>query len=94
MQRNIIVTSVTDEEMTERHGNHLRYDIGDCFKTDNGHFYMQRRENVLHLNKNLINVVHNSNLDDKKLIKVTKDDFTNELKRVIFELNIFECFLN
>lgn len=83
------VRLVSDKELNEKYGNHLRHNIGDCFKDSDGHFYMQRSDDVLHIkDDNLINIIHNSVLD-KHIIKITIEEFNDKLKYTIFNLGIY-----
>jgi hypothetical protein len=86
----IEVRLISDKELTEKYGGYLRYNIGDCFKTNDNHYYMQRSENVLHIKDGeLINILHNSALDKEKLIKISDEEFADQLKTTIFNLGIY-----
>jgi len=89
--------SYTGEEMNEKFGGHLRYNVGDCFKMENLggiHYFMQREKDFLHVKDGIINNVHNSTLDNEEIIKISQEEFLNKIKNVIFELGIYEYVIN
>ena len=88
------VKTLSDKELDDKHGNHPRYDVGKCFKSNDGHYFRQKEKNVLHVVLyDLINVVHNSVMDDKilgkNLTEITENEFLEKLKLTIFELGIY-----
>ncbi len=83
-------TSVSNEELTRRYGNQLRYNVGQCLTTINGHFYMQREEDVLHISDEIITTNHNCVFDGKELREVTTAEFEDKMKKVIFSLDIYQ----
>lgn len=83
---------LSDDDMNKAYGSHLRHNVGDCFKTKDGHhYYKQLESNILHIcDSNLINLVHNCITDNKKLVKISDQDFDDMLKVTIFNLGIYK----
>ena len=72
----------TDDDLNRIFGSHRRYDVGTCLKSIDGHYYKQ-----------LINLVHNSVVDNKngkKLSVITNKEFEDALKVTIFNLEIYK----
>lgn len=92
MSNNFTARSISNAELDEMYGNHLRYKIGDCYMTkDNRHFYMQMENHILHICDNdLICFNHNSILDEKDIIKISNNVFESKLKETIFNLGIYK----
>jgi hypothetical protein len=87
----IKVKSVSDEELTRRYGNHLRHEVDECFSTQTGHYYKQRSEDVLHIGEGgMINTNHNSTFDRKEVIKISNEEFDFQVKKVIFDLDLYK----
>ena len=92
MRKTIKCNPISDKELDEEYGNHLRHNIGDCFMTtDKSHYFMQREKDVLHLRHDIINSVHNSVFDDKdNLVQISKKRFINQLRQTVFNLDIYK----
>ncbi len=92
----ITTRAITDHELDEMYGNHLRHKIDSCFKTNDDHYFMQKNDNVLHVNYGslLINTLHNSFFDDvdqdRNLTKIDMEEFLEKLRETIFNLGIYE----
>jgi hypothetical protein len=81
----------TDDDLNRIFGSHRRYDVGTCLKSIDGHFYKQLDVNLLHIaHMELINLVHNSVVDNKKLSVITSKEFDDALKVTIFNLEIYK----
>ena len=85
---------LNDDDMDRKYGNHLRHNVGDCFKSKDGrHYYKQLKTNILHIcDSDLINIVHNSVTDskNKNIVKISEKEFENMLRLVIFNLGIYK----
>ncbi len=72
------------------------FEVGMCFKRlDEEHFYMQRTNDVLHINKNLlcINALFVNELTSYsklELIEITKEEFMLVVKETIYNLELNE----
>jgi hypothetical protein len=81
--------SLTELELSELYGKR-KIEIDKTFKLD-GHFYMQRENDVLHLFNDIVNTNYVSSLNNRKnLIEITHEEFRKELNRIIYNLNITE----
>jgi len=89
-----MIKILTNKELDDKYGNHMRYKKDECFMTNDGHYYMQREEDVLHLNDDIINLLHNSILDRTDITKISKEEFIDKIKLVIFNLGIYNFTLN
>jgi hypothetical protein len=81
--------TISKQEMDECYGTELHKGVDKCFE-DGTHSYMQRTTDVLHVNGNLINSVHNSILDDTELTEIPKAIFIERLRQAIFDLEIYQ----
>ena len=83
---------IPNNELDTLYGGHRRFDIGDCFVKDNGHYYMQNEHNVTHINKDdmIINILHNRGLDGDNVKKISLDDFQTVIKETIFNMGIYD----
>jgi hypothetical protein len=90
--KEIKIYTLNNDDMNNEYGNHLRHNVGDCFKTKDGHhYYKQLQLNILHIcDDDLINITHNSVTDNKNLIKISDQDFENMLRITIFNLEIYK----
>lgn len=88
------LTPISDDELTNEFGNHRRANVDDCFrdKQTPEHYYMQRENDVLHINTecNLINSLHNSSLGDHTLEKVSNEEFDDKIRNIVFELGLYK----
>ena len=82
----------TNDDMNRIYGKHRRYEVGTYLKSKDGkHFYKQLDSNLLHIsNMELINLVHNSIVDDKNLIIITDKEFEEAIKVTVFNLEIYK----
>lgn len=78
------------EELDVMFGGHLRVDVGQCFKTPDGHFFKQKSTCVIHVFEELINSTHNSILDNDELIEISEDEFDLKMKETIFDLELYK----
>lgn len=91
----IKVSHVSDAKLDIKYGSERFKNVGTCFKKGSN-FYLQRENDVLHLNTLCINSLHNSIFIQNKediFESITSDDFYLNLRNTIFELNIFD-FVN
>lgn len=82
----------TDDDLNRIYGKHRRYDVGTCLKTKDGtHYYKQLDINLLHISyMSLINLVHNSIVDNEDLIVISDKEFEDAIKVTVFNLEIFK----
>jgi hypothetical protein len=84
------IKSLTAKEELIRYG-HRKIEIGKCFESD-GHMYMQRNNDVLHVNEGIINTLHEGFLNQQSdLIEIEISKFNTNIKKEIYnmELNYF-----
>ncbi len=87
------IRSLTAEEELMRYG-HRKIEIGKCFESD-GYMYMQRNNDVLHVNESIINTLHEGFLNQQSdLIEIEISKFNNNIKKEMYnmELNHFWNF--
>lgn len=85
----IRLISHSDKELDEMYGANRRYNIKECFRKNN-HYYMQLDNNVLHVNDELINTLHNSVLDNNELERITVEEFEDYIRLQIFNMGIYK----
>lgn len=94
MEKIIIMgRAITNEEMDAMYGTTKYAETDDCFMTVDGHYYMQRESDVLHVVfDELINRLHNSILDEEPnvLNKISKKEFIEALQFTIFNLDLYK----
>jgi len=80
---------LTDIEEDELYGNRV-IKSGKCY-SENKHFYMQRNDDVLHINDDIINCLHPGFLNEKDDFReISLFEFKLQMKKVLYELDIFE----
>jgi hypothetical protein len=85
----ITTRPLSNEELDQINGNR-KYDIGSTF-TMNGHYYLQRENDVLHINSelNLINLLHVGHLNNSRnLDEISNNVFEIRMKEAIFNLDL------
>jgi hypothetical protein len=94
MEKGIITgRAITNKEMDAMYGITKYAETDDCFMTNDGHYYMQRESDVLHIMfDKLINSLHNSILDKEPnvLNKISKKEFIEALQFTIFNLDLYK----
>lgn len=68
-------------------------EVGKCFKTEDGHFYRQYENHVLHVNNQngqLVNMLVEGQLNKKTevITEITQNEFNNKIKEVIYTLEL------
>jgi hypothetical protein len=83
---------LTNDDMNRIYGKHRRYDVGTYLKSKDGkHYYKQLDLNLLHISQlELINLIHNSIVDDKNLIIISEKEFEEAIKVTVFNLEIYK----
>jgi hypothetical protein len=86
------VTPVSSVKQHMRCGTR-QIEVGKCFKTEDGHFYHQYENHVLHVNNQdaqLINTLVEGHLNKKTdvLEEITENEFNNKIKEVIYKLEL------
>jgi len=86
------VTPVSSLEQHIRCGTR-QIEVGKCFKTEDGHFYRQYENHVLHVNNQdcqMINTLVEGHLNKKTdvLAEITEDEFNTKVKEVIYKLEL------
>lgn len=78
----------TKNQLDARYGGANRLEIGKCIFSEDGHYYMQRETDLLHLKDGIINNVHNSVIDsiNCEVKEITKQEFNDKLNSVLLEL--------
>jgi len=86
------VRELSKEELDSKYGN-KKIDIGRCF-LDGSHYYMQRLEDVLHINGLLINSIHVASINLNECLEITNKDFELKIKETIYLLEIDKFWNN
>lgn len=86
------ISDLTDDDMNRIYGKHRRYNVGTCLKTKDGiHYYKQLDLNLLHISHmKLINLIHNSRIDEKNLIIISEKEFEDVIKLTVLNLEIYK----
>lgn len=80
---------LSNQELDQLNGSRT-YDIGSTF-TQDGHYYLQRENDVLHINSDLdlINLLHVGFLNRRtNLIEISYNIFLLKMKETIFNLDL------
>jgi hypothetical protein len=89
--KRIIGKSIYREEENLIYGSR-KVEIGLCFKAEDNHYYMQRKNDVIHINptSSIINDLHPGYLNNslRNLEPVSNEEFESKMKETIYNLDI------
>ena len=84
---------LNDAELLALYGTR-KVPVGKAFKTGDGHYFLQRNFDVLHINGlDLINTLYVACLNDKEniapdIVEITEQEFELKMKEVIYHMGI------
>lgn len=96
MDDRIKVRTLSDHELDKLYGKR-KTQVGKAFRAKDGHYYLQRDSDVLHVGFNLVNSLHVGFFNDTKLnslVEVSEQEFTDRLRQVAFDMNVFQFFIS